>query len=157
MFEKTTIEKLGKLQTPFYYYDLEVLNSTLMALKKESEKYHFHVHYAVKANFNRRIMKIIASHGFGADCVSGNEIALAIESGFRPEEIVFAGVGKTDREIEFALKTGILCFNCESKAEIEVISAIAKRLGKVASIAIRINPNVDAYTHNYITDRKSVV
>lgn len=151
MFDKTIIQKFGKLQTPFYYYDLDLLDRTLGLLKQESETHNFHVHYAVKANFNRRIMKIIAKHGFGADCVSGNEIALAMESGFRPEEIVFAGVGKTDRDIEFALETGILCFNCESKAEIEVISTIAKRLGKVASIAIRINPNVDAYTHNYIT------
>ncbi len=151
MFDKNKIEKFRGLQTPFYYYDLAILNKTLILLKQESEKHNFHVHYAVKANFNPRIMKIISSHGFGADCVSGNEIALALESGFSPDEIVFAGVGKTDREIEYALETGILCFNCESKAEIEVLSGIAQRLGKTASIAIRINPNVDAYTHNYIT------
>jgi len=151
MFSKTTIEKFQGLQTPFYFYDTEILNQTLKLIKDESQKYNFQVHYAVKANFNRRIMKIIAGYGFGADCVSGNEIALAIETGFDVKDIVFAGVGKTDREIEFALNKGILCFNCESKQEIEVISSIAARLGKVASIAIRINPNVDAYTHNYIT------
>jgi len=151
MFAKNTIDKFREVQTPFYYYDLGVLEQTLAQLKQESDKYSFHVHYAVKANFNPRIMKIIAAHGFGADCVSGNEIALALESGFSPDDIVFAGVGKSDREIELALNNEIFCFNCESKAEIEVISGIAGRLGKIASIAIRINPNVDAYTHNYIT------
>jgi diaminopimelate decarboxylase len=151
MFSNATIDKFRSLATPFYYYDMETLNETLGLLKRESEKWGFMVHYAVKANFNNRIMETIAASGVGADCVSGNEIDLAIKTGFKSDDIVFAGVGKTDREIEFALKSDILCFNCESKPEIAVISSIASRLGKVASVAIRINPNVDAHTHHYIT------
>jgi diaminopimelate decarboxylase len=150
MFNKITTDKFRELPTPFYYYDLDLLDRTIGLLKKEAESYGFMVHYAVKANFNARIMKLIAESGLGADCVSGNEIDLALKSGFRADDIVFAGVGKTDREIEFALESDILCFNCESKPEIMVISEIARRLGKTASLAIRINPNVDAYTHNYI-------
>lgn len=151
MFSNETIDKFRLLPTPFYYYDMEVLRETLGLLKRESEKWGFMVHYAVKANFNSRIMETIAESGLGADCVSGNEIDLAMKTGFKPDDIVFAGVGKTDREIEFALESDILCFNCESKPEIAVISSIAARLGKVASVAIRINPNVDAHTHHYIT------
>jgi diaminopimelate decarboxylase len=151
MFSKATVNKFRPLPTPFYYYDMEVLKETLGLLTKESGKWGFMVHYAVKANFNSRIMETISASGVGADCVSGNEIGLAIKSGFSPDDIVFAGVGKTDREIEFALNSDILCFNCESKPEIEVISSIAAKLGKVASVAIRINPNVDAHTHHYIT------
>ncbi|MBE0674871.1 MAG: diaminopimelate decarboxylase, partial [Bacteroidales bacterium] len=132
-------------------YDMEVLQNTLQTMRIESEKYGFEVHYAVKANFNRRIMETISGFGFGADCVSGNEIDLAIETGFHSSDIVFAGVGKTDREIEFALDSDIACFNCESCQEISVIADIAARKGKIASVAIRINPNVDAFTHNYIT------
>jgi diaminopimelate decarboxylase len=151
MFSKSTIEKFKSLPTPFYYYDMEVLKSALDSVKNESEKYGFIVHYALKANSNNKLLKLIASYGFGADCVSGNEILKAVETGFNPAEIVFAGVGKSDKEIEIALKAGIFCFNCESIAEIEVINEIAKRHNKIARIALRINPNVDAHTHKYIT------
>jgi diaminopimelate decarboxylase len=120
-------------------------------MQRESGRYGFHVHYAVKANFNPRIMQIIEGYGFGADCVSGNEIRHALENGFKSPDIVFAGVGKTDSEIEYALKSEVFCFNCESNAEISVIGDIARRLGRVAPIALRINPNVDAKTHSYIT------
>lgn len=151
MFSKTTIEKFRSLPTPFYYYDLEVLKGNLDAVKKESEKYGYTAHYALKANSNRKLLNLISSYGIGADCVSWNEIERAIETGFKPSEIVFAGVGKSDKEIESALKAGIFCFNCESIAEIEVINEIAGNLGKIAQIALRINPNVDAHTHKYIT------
>jgi diaminopimelate decarboxylase len=151
MFSKSTIEKFKSIHTPFYYYDMEVLRSTLDEVKKESEKYGYLVHYALKANSNIKILKLIASYGFGADCVSGNEILRAIETGFNPSDIVFAGVGKSDKEIESALEAGIFCFNCESIAEIEVINEIAKRLDKTTQIALRINPNIDAHTHKYIT------
>jgi diaminopimelate decarboxylase len=151
MFSKTTIEKFRSLSTPFYYYDMEVLKDTLDAVKKESEKYGYTAHYALKANSNRRLLNLISSYGIGADCVSWNEIERAIETGFETSEIVFAGVGKADKEIELALKTGIFCFNCESIAEIEVINEIATRVNKTAQIALRINPNVDAHTHKYIT------
>ncbi|MBK9389198.1 MAG: diaminopimelate decarboxylase [Bacteroidetes bacterium] len=144
-------EKFREIQTPFYYYDLDVLRSTLDILKKESDNSGYKVHYAVKANHNPRILKLISSYGFGADCVSWNEIAAAINAGFRPEEIVFAGVGKTDREIESALNAGIFCFNCESIPEIEVIDYLASLQKKSARIALRINPYIEAHTHKYIT------
>ena len=151
MTDKKTIEKLRQLETPFYYYDLSVLRSTLDILKKESEHSGYMVHYAVKANPNPRIMKIIASYGFGADCVSFNEIERAIETGFKSSEIVFAGVGKTDKDIEAALNNEIFCFNCESVPEMEVINSLAEKTGKTATIALRINPHIDAHTHKYIT------
>jgi len=151
MISKNTIAKFKNIPTPFYYYDLEVLKSTLEVVKKESEHSGYKVHYAVKANHNPRILKIISSYGLGADCVSWNEIAAAIDAGFNPSEIVFAGVGKTDREIEEALKADIFCFNCESIPEIEVIDHLASKQRKVAQIALRINPYIEAHTHKYIT------
>jgi diaminopimelate decarboxylase len=151
MFDQTTIQKFRNHQTPFYYYDIEVLKNTCETLKQESEASGIKVHYAVKANANPRILEIIASYGFGADCVSYNEIECAMKAGFKPSEIVFAGVGKTDRDIEAAVKADIFCFNCESIPEIEVIDSIATRTGRIASVALRINPNVEAHTHKYIT------
>ncbi len=151
MFNRSVISKLQQQQTPFYYYDLDILHRTLTDMKRESGRYGFHVHYAVKANFNQRIMQTIADYGFGADCVSGNEIRHSLENGFNSRDIVFAGVGKTDAEIEYALKSDIFCFNCESKAELSVIAGIAKDMGLMAPVALRINPDVDANTHSYIT------
>ena len=151
MFNKEIIKKFQNLQTPFYFYDLDVLKRTCETLKREASASGYKVHYAVKANANPRILKIIASYGFGADCVTFNEIDCAIKAGFSPSEIVFAGVGKTDKDIEAALKAEIFCFNCESIPEMEVIDSIAAGAGKIASIALRINPNVEAYTHKYIT------
>jgi diaminopimelate decarboxylase len=151
MISKSTTEKLRKIETPFYYYDLNVLRSTLDVVKKESENSGYKVHYAVKANSNPKILKIISSYGFGADCVSYNEIDAAISAGFKPSDIVFAGVGKTDKDIISALKAGIFCFNCESIPEIEVINGLAVELNKTAGIALRINPYIEAHTHKYIT------
>ena len=151
MISKETVEKFSDLPTPFYYYDLEVLNDACRKVAKESQYSGYKVHYAVKANPNPRILKIISSNGFGADCVSWNEIERALSCGFIPSEIVFAGVGKTDKDIKEALNAGILCFNCESVPEIEVIDSIAGSLGKMAPIALRINPYIDAFTHKYIT------
>ena len=151
MFDKNTIDKFRDLHTPFYYYDLNTLKATCATVQKESDLSGYKVHYAVKANANPRILKTIASFGFGADCVSWNEIERAIESGFNPSDIVFAGVGKTDRDIESALKADIFCFNCESIPEIEVINHLASLQNKTASIALRINPLIEAHTHKYIT------
>ncbi len=151
MIDKNIIEKFGNLSTPFYYYDLDVLNSTLSTLKKESQNSGFKIHYAAKANSNPRILKIISSYGLGADCVSWNEIDAAIKTGFNPSEIVFAGVGKTDKEIDAAIKAGIFCFNCESIPEIEVINHLASLQNKNVQIALRINPLIEAHTHKYIT------
>lgn len=151
MITKEITEKLNGYETPFYYYDTDMLKETLSVVSGEASNRGFQVHYAVKANFNPVIMRIIAGYGFGADCVSGNEVEHAVACGFKAGEIVFAGVGKSDREIEKALNTGIRCFNVESAAELEVISELAGRLGKVASVALRINPNVEAHTLRHIT------
>ncbi len=137
--------------TPFYYYDLELLENTLRELTNASDKRGYHVHYALKANTNEPILNLVKRYGLGADCVSGNEVERAIQLGFDSDGIVFAGAGKTDHEILYALQNDIFCFNCESVQEIEVINELAADLGKTARIAIRINPNVDARTHEYIT------
>ncbi len=151
MIKKTQIGKFRNIHTPFYYYDLDVLKSTLDTLKKESKNSGYKIHYALKANANPRILKIISSYGFGADCVSWNEIDAAIKAGFDPSKIAFAGVGKSDNEISNAIDAGIFCFNCESIPEIEVIEQLAAKKKKTAQIALRINPLVDAHTHKYIT------
>ena len=143
--------KFETLRTPFYYYDTALLRRTLDVLKEEAGKYGYKIHYAVKANANPVLLKIISSYGLGADCVSWNEIDRAIKCGFKPDTIVFAGVGKSDYEIENALKTGIFCFNCESVQELEVIDSIAAKIGLTANIALRINPYIDAHTHHHIT------
>lgn len=151
MINNIKLDKFRDIETPFYYYDLDILRCTLDLVKKESELAGYKVHYAVKANANPRILKIISSYGFGADCVSWNEISCAISAGFKPSEIVFAGVGKTDKDISAALRDNIFCFNCESMPEIEVIDQLASRQNKTARIALRINPYIEAHTHKYIT------
>jgi len=145
------VEKLQNIETPFYYYNMELLEKTLQVIKDESEKYGYHIHYAVKANANKRILQTINSFGLGADCVSGNEVSASIEAGFPNEKVVFAGVGKSDKEIITGLKNNIGCFNVESIPELEVIDELAQKEGVVANIALRINPNVKANTHHYIT------
>lgn len=145
-------QKFAELETPFYYYDMDVLEETLCAIKKFTDPHpNYHVHYAIKANANPRIMQTIAQAGFGADCVSGGEVEAAHKAGFANTDIVFAGVGKSDREIITALNIGIHNFNVESLAELEVINELAKAMGKKAKVAFRINPNVDAHTHAKIT------
>lgn len=151
MFSPDILQKFQSTETPFYYYDLELLNNTLKACKNASDKYDFHVHYALKANFNEEVLKAIKTIGFGADCVSGNEVKKAIEIGFAPGKVVFAGVGKSDKEINEALDSGIFCFNVESIQELGIINDLAAAKNIKAKIALRINPNVDAYTHHYIT------
>lgn len=145
------IDKLKGIETPFYYYDMDLLKRTLKVVKEETKKYGFVQHYAVKANANRRILEVMASEGFGVDCVSGNEVKAAVNAGFPASKIVFAGVGKTDKEINLALDLNIFCFNVESLPELEVINELAHKKGKLAQVALRINPNVDAHTHEYIT------
>ena len=145
------IEKFRLLKTPFYYYDVDVLRKTLNVVKSEAEKYNFHVHYATKANTNPRILSIISEYGLGADCVSGGEIQAALKAGFAPCKIVFAGVGKADWEINLGLDNDIFCFNIESIEELQVINELACAKRKTASVALRINPEVDARTHYHIT------
>jgi diaminopimelate decarboxylase len=151
MFNNTNIDKLSQHETPFYYYDLGVLRQTLAACTAASSQYGFHVHYAMKANFNPNVLDMIQSYGIGADCVSGNEVKAAIAHGFSKDKVVFAGVGKSDKEINLALDADIFCFNVESVQELFIINDLAKAKTKTAKVAIRINPNVDAHTHHFIT------
>jgi len=151
MFNTNTISRFQHLETPFYYYDLDLLRQTLSACQTASNKYGFHVHYAMKANFNPKVLEAVQSYGFGADCVGGNEVTTAIANGFNENKVVFAGVGKSDKEINIALDADIFCFNVESVQELEIINDLAKAKSKIARVAIRINPNVDAHTHHFIT------
>ena len=151
MFNTDTISRFKNIETPFYYYDLGLLRQTLSACKTASDKYGFHVHYAMKANFNPKVLEAIQSYGFGADCVGGNEVTTAIASGFDKSKVVFAGVGKSDKEINLALDADIFCFNVESVQELNIINDLARAKNKAARVAIRINPNVDAHTHHFIT------
>jgi len=151
MFNESTLKRFYQQETPFYHYDLSLLRDTLEEVRHLEKKYNFEVHYAVKANSNDRILEEICSYGFGADCVSGNEIRASLANGFAAEKILFAGVGKSDKEIRYALQKNIKAFNCESLQEIQVIDELANSVDKIAEISIRINPNVDAKTHKYIT------
>lgn len=145
-------QRFAELETPFYYYDMDVLGETLQTIKELIAPHpNYHVHYAIKANANPRIMQTIAQAGLGADCVSGGEVEAAHNAGFAGKDIVFAGVGKSDREIINALNIGIHNLNVESIAELEVINELAHNLGKKAKVCFRINPNVDAHTHAKIT------
>lgn len=145
------IDKLKALPTPFYYYNVELLKETLDMVRTEADKYGYHVHYAIKANANPRILSIIAENGLGADCVSGGEIQAALDAGFPNNKIVYAGVGKADWEIDLGLDHNIFCFNVESAAELVVLNELAAAKNKVAPVALRINPEVDAHTHAKIT------
>ena len=145
-------DKFRQMETPFYYYDANLLRKTLKTIRTEADKYNkFCVHYAVKANANPKILSIIRESGLGADCVSGGEISAAIKAGFPTDKIVYAGVGKTDREINLGLDHDIFCFNVESVPELEIINELAEAKGKTARIAFRINPDVGAHTHANIT------
>ena len=146
------IEKFSRLQTPFYYYDTELLRTTLRAINEEAGKHQrFQVHYAVKANANPKVLNVICQAGLGADCVSGGEIEAALKAGFPSNKIVYAGVGKSDWEINLGLDADILAFNVESIPELEVINELAAQKNTVAKVAFRINPNVGAHTHANIT------
>jgi diaminopimelate decarboxylase len=145
-------DKFNGIRTPFYYYDTDLLRKTLQTINEETQKYdNYHVHYAVKANANLDVLSIINEYGIGIDCVSGGEVEQALRAGFPADKIVFAGVGKSDWEIELGIDKNIFCFNVESIPELEVINEIAARKGKTANVCFRINPNVGAHTHSNIT------
>ena len=146
------VDKLQQIQTPFYYYDAELLRQTLRSINEEAGKHEgFTVHYAVKANANPSILRIIREAGLGVDCVSGGEIEASVKAGFPSSKIVFAGVGKADWEINLGIDNNIFCFNVESIPELEVINELAAAKGKVVPVAFRLNPNVGAHTHANIT------
>ncbi len=151
MLDFNTIEKLDKIATPFYYYDMDLFRKTVDHVAELTAEYDIKVHYAVKANVERRLLEYISSKGFGADCVSGNEVLHAHDCGFPADKIVYAGVGKSDKEIYNALKLGIEAFNCESLQEIYVINEMAHVHGLKANVSVRINPDIDAHTHKYVT------
>ena len=151
MLDINTIEKLDKIATPFYYYDMDLFRKTVDHVAELAAGHDIKVHYAVKANVERRLLEYISSKGFGADCVSGNEVLHAHDCGFPADKIVYAGVGKSDKEIYNALKLGIEAFNCESLQEIYVINEMAHVHGLKANVSVRINPDIDAHTHKYVT------
>ncbi len=150
-FTQQRIADFQKRETPFYFYDMALLDNTLAALRRSSSKHDFTVHYALKANVNEELLRKIKAAGLGADCVSGNEIRQALACGFSGKDVVFAGVGKSDREIRFGLEHDIYCFNCESLQELTVLQELAAEMNKTARVALRVNPNIDAKTHRYIT------
>ena len=151
MLSRQVVDKLKKFETPFYFYDMDLLRQTLDSVVWAASKYKFKMHYAIKANYDPRILQVIKEYGLGIDCASGNEVRCAIEAGFDPKSIVYAGVGKSDWEINLGLDNNIFCFNVESLAELEVINELAASKGKTANVAFRINPNVGAHTHANIT------
>ena len=152
LIDQENILRFKEVHTPFYFYNTALLKETLQKIKKEiSAHKNYIVHYAIKANANPKLLRLIAQAGFGADCVSGGEIERALDTGFLASKIVFAGVGKSDWEINLGLDNDIFCFNVESEPELEVINELAKAKGKIASIAFRINPNIGAHTHANIT------
>jgi diaminopimelate decarboxylase len=148
---KYPVDKFGAIQTPFYYYDLDLLRTTLDEINAQSSKSNFDVHYAMKANVNPSVLACIKNAGLGADCVSGGEVQAALDAGIPASKVVFAGVGKADWEINLGLENDIFCFNVESIPELEIINELAIAKGKTAQVALRINPNVSAHTHHYIT------
>ena len=139
------------LKTPLYYYDRSLLERTLEEINHCIQGTPVKVHYAIKANCNPRILKVIAEAGLGADCVSAREITAAVKAGFTADTICYAGVGKTDRELIGGMKAGIAYFNVESLEELEVLSQLAQEYGYNPNVALRVNPNIDAHTHHYIT------
>ncbi len=143
--------QLKTVQTPYYLYDMFLLKSTLESAYNAARAHNFKIHYAVKANTESKILQEVNKHRFGVDCVSANEIKKAINHGFKAKDIVFAGVGKTDSEIAFALSQQIFCINCESIEELEVIATIAEKMRLKAPVALRVNPNIDAQTHQKIS------
>ena len=151
MISRNIHEEIKRFNTPFYLYDMDLLKRTVARAREGADRHGYKLHYAIKANFDPRVLEVMRESGLGIDCVSGGEVRCAIESGFDPSGILYAGVGKTDREIRYAVEKGILALNCESVEELEVVSAICGELGKVQDVCIRINPDVDPQTHRCIS------
>lgn len=150
MLSRQVADKLAKYETPFYLYDIGLLNQTLESLMSIASKYDYKIHYAIKANYDARLLQIIRKYGVGIDCASGNEVRCAIEAGFDPKSIVYAGVGKRDKEIRYAIEQNILAINCESIEEIDLVNELAAEAGKVVNIALRVNPDIDPKTNHCI-------
>jgi len=150
MLSKQISDKLKELETPFYLYDISLLRQTLESVTTLAERYGYVLHYAIKANYDPKILSLIKEYGIGIDCASIGELRCAIEAGFPASSIVYAGVGKKDKELRYAIEQGIFAINCESFQEIEVVNALAAEAGKVVDIALRINPDIDPRTNHCI-------
>lgn len=150
MLSRQVADKLAKFETPFYLYDIGLLDQTLESLMSIASKYGYKIHYAIKANYDARLLQIIRKYGVGIDCASGNEVRCAIEAGFDPKSIVYAGVGKRDKEIRYAIEQNILAINCESIEELYLVDQLAAEAGEVVSIALRVNPDIDPKTNHCI-------
>ena len=150
MLSRQIATKLRGYETPFYLYDTALLRQTLESVVSESNKYGYKVHYAIKANYDDHLLSIIREYGLGIDCASGNELRKAIEAGFAPKGIVYAGVGKRDKELRYAIEQGILAINCESIQELELVDRFSAEAGKVTEVALRINPDIDPKTNHCI-------
>lgn len=144
----------GKVGTPAYVYSKNGIADNFIKIDNAFKGIQHRICYAFKANSEPHILRLLADLGAGADVVSGGELLLALENGFLPKKIVFAGVGKTDPEIELAIEKDILAINVESGQELKVVAEIAARMNKVAPIAIRINPDIDIEGHPYLTTGK---
>ena len=156
MYSRKVASQLKELETPFYLYDINLLRQTLNSVVSESKKYNYKVHYAIKANYDDHLLSIIREYGLGIDCASANEVRKAIELGFDPKTIVYAGVGKRDKEIRYAIEQNILALNCESIEELQVINAIAAEMGRRVDVGLRVNPDIDPKTNHCIEVRNSV-
>ena len=150
MLSRQIASKLRGYETPFYLYDMALLRQTLESVVYESKKYGYKVHYAIKANYDDHLLAVIREYGLGIDCASGNELRKAVEAGFDPKGIVYAGVGKRDKELKYAIEQEILAINCESIQELELVNAFSAEMGKVTDIALRINPDIDPKTNHCI-------
>ena len=150
MLSRKVASQLKEIETPFYLYDINLLRQTLESVVYESNKYNYKVHYAIKANNDDYLLSIIKEYGIGIDCASGNEVRKAIEMGFDPKTVVYAGVGKKDKEIRYALEQEILAINCESIEELQVVDALAAEMGKKADVGWRVNPDIDPKTNHCI-------
>ena len=150
MLSRKVAAQLREFETPFYLYDINLLRQTLESVVYESNKYNYKVHYAIKANNDDYLLSIIKEYGIGIDCASGNEVRKAIESGFDPKTVVYAGVGKRDKEIRYALEQEILAINCESIEELQVVNELAAQMGKKADVGLRVNPDIDPKTNRCI-------
>lgn len=150
--ENVSVESLVKKHgTPLYIYSQRTLEGHFRRLDEALAPLDHTICYAMKANSNLAVMRTLANCGSGFDVVSGGELRRVIAAGGDPKKCVFAGVGKTEEEIEFALRKGIYSFNVESEPELQRINKVAARLKKIAPVAVRVNPNVDAHTHAKIT------
>ena len=150
MYSRKVASQLKELETPFYLYDINLLRQTLNSVVSESKKYNYKVHYAIKANYDDHLLSIIREYGLGIDCASANEVRKAIELGFDPKTIVYAGVGKRDKEIRYAIEQNILALNCESIEELQVINSIAAEMGRRVDVGLRVNPDIDPKTNHCI-------